>query len=131
MSADDHLSGHQFPVAHYTALRPTPEGDYEEEHRTVQGPFYHGGSARLQPGGMITTGRKTQGWGDEGARSTHVYFSTDRGSAESYTRALGKRGRLYEVEPTGEVKMDYQGTDFKSVHPLRVLREIRGQDNER
>lgn len=101
-----------------------PDGGYVSKSRVVTGPFYHGGRANVGPGDMLTKGRKPNNWGDEGPKSTHNYFSTDKGSAASYSRSLGNRGHLYEVEPTGHVKQDYQGTDWKTEHPLRVIRKV-------
>jgi hypothetical protein len=116
--------------AEYKVLRATAGGDYAEETRTIAGPFYHGGRARVRPGALLTAGRKPNSWGDTFDRrgnSVYVYFSAERDTAESYTRALGARGHLYEVAPTGEISMDNGGGDgaFKTVHPLRVIREIR------
>lgn len=112
------MSGASF-VLRYEAQEA---GGYVPRERTIAGPFYHGGRARLNAGGLITPGRKTNGWGDEGRSSRHVYFSTDPNSAEQYARQA--HGHLYEVEPTGECHLDYQGTDFKSTAPLRVIRRI-------
>lgn len=94
---------------------------YETRDEEIAGPFYHGGRARLGAGGLITAGRRTNPWGDEGPVSTHVYFTTDIAGAVMYARETG--GRLYEVEPTGDAKPSYGG-EFKTEHPLRVIREI-------
>jgi rifampin ADP-ribosylating transferase len=95
---------------------------YEERQREVDGPFYHGGRARLGPGGELRPGFKTNPWGDEGPKSTHVHFTTDPWAAAEYARQSG--GHLYEVEPTGEGLPGYGGDEFKSKHPLRVVRRV-------
>lgn len=97
---------------------------YEDQNREIEGPLYHGGRAKVGPGDHITTGRKPNPWGDEGPKSTHNYFSADQDTALSYAHQLGGKGRLYEVEPTGEFKKDYGPHDYKTPHPLRVVREV-------
>jgi len=71
----------------------------------------------------ITTGRKTNDWGDEGPRSQYVHFTDDLAGAAEYARQAG--GRVYEVEPTGDdVRMGYNGGEWKSKKPLRVRRAV-------
>jgi ribosomal protein S18 acetylase RimI-like enzyme/2'-5' RNA ligase len=111
-------------VHEYETMGPT---GYETNRKRVHGPFYHGGRAKLGPGGLITPGRKPNSWGDEfdeRGRSIHTYFATDPSTAASYARST--KGHMYEVEPTGESKRDGSGGDgaFKSKHPLRVIRRI-------
>jgi Rifampin ADP-ribosyl transferase len=135
-----HLEG--APCTHTAAAEPEPEvpsfthrytttgpTGYVDKEREVKGPFYHGGRANVGPGAMITPGRKPNPWGDEfddRGRSIHTYFSTERETAASYARSLGSKGHLYEVEPTGEARMDGGGGDgsFKTRHPLRVIRKL-------
>jgi ribosomal protein S18 acetylase RimI-like enzyme len=100
---------------------------YESRRDVVHGPFYHGGTARLAPGGMLKPGRKPNPWGDEfndTGRSVHTHFATEPSTAISYARSSG--GHLYEIEPTGEVHYDGSGGagSYKSKHPLRVLRRV-------
>lgn len=97
---------------------------YEDQEREVEGPLYHGGRANVRPGDHLTVGQKTNSWGDEGSKSTHNYFTTEMDTAASYAKDLGRKGRIYEVEPTGEFKSDYSHGDFKTKHPLRVVREV-------
>ena len=97
---------------------------YEDQDREIEGPLYHGGRAKVGPGDHLTIGRKPNSWGDDGGKSTHNYFTTDRDTAASYAHDLGNKGRLYEVEPTGDFKMDHSEQDFKTPHPLRVIREV-------
>lgn len=100
-----------------------PEG-YSDEEREIEGPLYHGGRGNLGPGDHLKPGRKTNSWGDEGSKSTHVYFTSDPDTALSYTHQIGPKGRLYEVEPTGDFKKDYGPHDYKTQHPLRVVRQV-------
>jgi GNAT superfamily N-acetyltransferase/ribosomal protein L37AE/L43A len=97
-----------------------PEG-YVDKERQVEGPLYHGSRSKsLDTGDLITPKRKPNPWGDEGPKSTHVYFTENLSTAQSYADQAG--GHVYEVEPTGEFHTDYNGEDYKSPHPLRVLR---------
>lgn len=108
-----------------------PEGGYRDVEETVSGPFYHGGrSRRMQPGSMLRTGMPTNSWGDEGPRSQYNHFTTDLGGARTYAREAG--GHVYEVEPTGDdVKMGYIGNEWKSKHPLRVIRRVPDDEEAR
>jgi len=100
-----------------------PEGGYVDAEQEVSGPFYHGSrSKRLQPGSMIRKGMPTNPWGDEGPRSQRVHFTTSLAGARTYARDAG--GHVYEVEPTGDVTMGYNGDEWKSEHPLRVIRRV-------
>jgi hypothetical protein len=104
-----------------------PEGGYVETKREVTGPFYHGSrSKNLKPGASLTKGRKTNPWGDEGEKSQYIHFTTDLGGAREYARQAG--GHVYEIEPTGEVRPGYIGAEWKSEHPLRVIRRV--EDDE-
>lgn len=100
-----------------------PEG-YEDRVNTVEGPLYHGGRANLSPGEHLTIGRKPNEWGDDAGKSTHNYFTSNPDTAFSYAQQVGRRGRVYEVEPTGEFKMDHSADDFKTKHPVRIVREV-------
>jgi mRNA-degrading endonuclease RelE of RelBE toxin-antitoxin system len=99
-----------------------PEGGYVDKTYEVQGPLYHGGGKRLKEGDTIRPGRKPNPWGDQGGKSTHVYFTTRKDTAGSYAQQSG--GHVYEVEPTGDFRMDHNGDDYKTQHPLRVLRRM-------
>jgi hypothetical protein len=88
--------------------------------------LYHGGRARVAVGGLIEPGRRPNNWGDtfdERGRSVYVYCTTDLSTAESYAQACGG-GRVYEVEPTGDLLPDYNGSDFKSRKPLKVIARV-------
>jgi hypothetical protein len=107
----------KYPIK-YT--RMTQNG-YEDAEDEIEGPLFHGSrSKRLKPGDMITPGRKTNPWGDQGNKSQTVHFTVHHQTAKDYADQAG--GHIYEVEPTGVFKHDYSSGDFKSDHPLRVLR---------
>jgi predicted GNAT family acetyltransferase len=114
------------PVSQGYTYRQTVQGPngYEDRENTVEGPLYHGGRANLAPGDHLTTGRKPNSWGDDSGKSTHNYFTRNPDTAFSYAQQVGRRGRVYEVEPTGEFSMDHSEDDFKTKHPLRVRREV-------
>lgn len=99
-----------------------PDGGYVEKESEVHGPLYHGGGKRLREGDQIKPGRRTNPWGDEGAKSTHVYFTQHLPTAADYARQSG--GHVYEVEPTGDFKGDYSSGDYKTQHPLTVTRKL-------
>lgn len=101
-----------------------PEGGYRDKEYEVSGPLYHGGGKRLKEGDTIRPGRKSNypNWGDEPGKSTHVYFTTRSDTAGSYAQQTG--GHVYEVEPTGDFKMDHGANDYKTQHPLRVVRRL-------
>lgn len=111
------------PKYRYRQTVQTSTG-YEDQDREIEGPLYHGGRANLRPGDHLTVGRKPNSWGDEGPKSTHNYFTSDMDVAGSYARDLGHKGRIYEVEPTGDFKKDYGPSDYKTPHPLHILREV-------
>jgi 8-oxo-dGTP pyrophosphatase MutT (NUDIX family) len=100
------------------------QNGYEDQEREIEGPLYHGGRANVRPGEHLTIGRKPNSWGDDGSRSSHNYFTTEMDTAASYAQQVGRKGRIYEVEPTGDFKSDYSHNDFKTKHPLRVVREV-------
>jgi hypothetical protein len=116
MAARRHAKSHE-----YNVTVQGPQG-YEDKVKSVEGPLYHGGRARVGEGDLIVPGRKTNPWGDEGPKSRHVFFTTNPATAQSY--ATESRGHVYEVEPTGDFGPDYNGDDFKSKHPLKVIRKV-------
>jgi hypothetical protein len=100
-----------------------PEGGYVDKEREVHAPLYHGSrSKRLGEDGLIVPGRKSNSWGDEGPKSKHVFFTENLSTAQSYADQAG--GHVYEVEPTGEFHTDYNGEDYKTKHPLKVVRRV-------
>jgi hypothetical protein len=85
--------------------------------------LFHGGRARVKQGGLIKPGHKANPWGDRpGQRSTHVFAAADMMTAADYAKAT--RGRLYEVEPTGELLPDTHKGEFRTAAPLAVIRRI-------
>jgi GNAT superfamily N-acetyltransferase len=98
-----------------------PEG-YEDRENEIQGPLYHGGGPRWREGQPIKPGRKPNAWGDEYGKSQHVYFTTNRDTAADYARRSG--GHVFEVEPTGDFRMDHHEGEFKTKHPLNVTRRL-------
>ena len=100
----------------------------------IEGPFYHGTRAALEPGDLIAAGyssnygqRKTASW---------VYLSaTMEAAIWGAELALGDdRERIYIVEPTGAIMDDPNLTDkkfpgnptksYRSREPLRVIGEV-------
>mgnify|MGYP001613861033 CR=1 FL=1 len=79
---------------------------------------------------MIRPGQRPNSWGDtfdENGRSVFVYCTTDPDTAEAYADAVRRecgRGHVYRVRPTGPLRSDYNGSDFKSVHPLEVIERL-------
>ncbi|MCX4799669.1 NAD(+)--rifampin ADP-ribosyltransferase [Streptomyces sp. NBC_01242] len=100
------------------------DGGYIDKEYQVQGPLYHGGGKRLRDGDQVKPGRKSNypNWGDEPGKSQHVYFTTRKDTAADYARQSG--GHVYEVEPTGDFRMDHNGDDYKTKHPLNVVRRL-------
>jgi mRNA-degrading endonuclease RelE of RelBE toxin-antitoxin system len=101
-----------------------PDGGYVDKTYEVHGPLYHGGGKRLKEGDTIRPGRKSNypNWGDEPGKSRHVYFTPRKDTAASYAEQTG--GHVYEVEPTGDFRMDHNADDYKTQHPLRVVRRL-------
>ncbi|MFJ4902943.1 DUF6011 domain-containing protein [Streptomyces sp. NPDC088727] len=106
----------------HTALTYGENGGYVEKTFEVRGPLYHGGGARLREGDEIKTGRRTNPWGDEGRKSTCVHFTNRLEVAAAYAEKSG--GHVFEVEPTGDFSMGYSGDEYKSTHPLTVVRRL-------
>lgn len=98
------------------------------------GPFYHGTKADLAIGDFLTPGYNSN-YGER-AKSNYIYFSSMRdGVALAAELAEGEgRGRIYIVEPTGEIEDDPNLTDkrfpgnitksYRSREPLRVVGEV-------
>lgn len=96
-------------------------GGYVDREYTVEGPLYHGGGRRYR-GGELRAGMPTNQWGDEGDRSQFIHFTTRLDGAVEYARLTG--GHVFEVEPTGDFRMGYSGDEYKSEHPLKVVRKL-------
>lgn len=111
-----HTAAH---VMRYTTMGPQGYQDVEKE---IEGPLYHGGGARWREGAEIKPGRKTNEWGDEQGKSQHVYFTDKLDVAADYAQRTG--GHVFEVEPTGDIKPDHHEGEYKTKHPLRVVRRL-------
>jgi rifampin ADP-ribosylating transferase len=104
----------------------------------VRGPFFHGTRFTLAVDEQIVAGRASNF--QEGRISNHVYFTalTDTAvwGAELSTAfaAVGERGHVYVVEPTGPFEDDPNVTNkrfpgnvtqsYRTRHPLRVVGEV-------
>jgi rifampin ADP-ribosylating transferase len=98
------------------------------------GVYLHGTKADLAVGDMLVPGRLSNF--EEGRRMNFVYFTATLDAATwGAELAAGEgRGRIYIVEPTGEIEDDPNVTDkrfpgnptqsFRSREPLRVVGEI-------
>ncbi len=92
--------------------------------------LFHGGRARVKPGGLIKPGHKANSWGDRpGQLSTHVFAATDMMTAADYARAT--KGRLYEVEPAGELQPDTNEGEFRTADPLVAIRRVPDEEWDR
>lgn len=98
------------------------------------GVYLHGTKADLPIGALLVPGRESN---FEGGRvMNHVYFTATLDAATWGAELAGGegRGRIYVVEPTGEVEDDPNVTDkrfpgnptqsFRSREPLRVVGEL-------
>ncbi len=98
------------------------------------GPFYHGTKADLSIGDMLSPGYKSNyGLGE---KASYIYFTSMRdGAPLAAELAEGEgRGRIYIVEPTGEIEDDPNLTDkkfpgnitksYRSREPLRIVGEV-------
>jgi hypothetical protein len=111
----------------YRAGRYLPGGsDVVWEDRALEGPLYHGGRGRVPVGGKLTAGRRTNSWGDQRGRSTHVYFAQDVATAAETAAACRResgRGYLYEVTPDAdEVELWHDG--FRTDQPVTVVARL-------
>ncbi len=107
-------------------------------HPLDDGPFFHGTTADLRPGDLLTAGRPSN-YRPEVVMN-HVYFTAlvdGAGLAAELAAQLvpGDRApRVYAVAPTGPYEDDPNVTDkrfpgnptrsYRSREPLRVLREV-------
>ena len=98
-------------------------------------PLYHGTRADLKPGDLIKPGH-TPNFGNKARTTTYVYLSRTLDAATwGAELAVGEGlGRIYIVEPTGEIEDDPNLTNkkfrgnptksFRSREPLRIIGEI-------
>ncbi|WP_281269221.1 NAD(+)--rifampin ADP-ribosyltransferase [Acidipropionibacterium virtanenii] len=98
------------------------------------GVYLHGTKATLAPGDGVAAGHRSNF--EDGRVSNHVYISQTLDAAEwGAELAVGDGpGRIYIVEPTGDVEDDPNVTDkrfpgnptlsFRSREPVRVVGEL-------
>ncbi|MFJ9824185.1 NAD(+)--rifampin ADP-ribosyltransferase [Streptomyces sp. NPDC101160] len=100
----------------------------------AEGTYLHGTKADLAPGDLLTPGRSSNY--EEGRTSRHVYVSETLDAAVwGAELAAGEGpGRIYVVEPTGELEDDPNVTDrkfpgnptrsYRTREPVRVVSEL-------
>lgn len=105
-------------------------------HGTGVARYYHGTKADLKPGDLISAGYSAN-FGPTERTANYVYCAGTMDAAIwGAELAAGEgRGRLYIVEPTGELEDDPNLTDkrfpgnptksYRSKEPLRVVAEIK------
>ncbi|MCR4436659.1 MAG: NAD(+)--rifampin ADP-ribosyltransferase [Clostridiales bacterium] len=98
------------------------------------GPFYHGTKADLKPGDLLKPGFCSN-YGER-KKANFVYFTATMDAAIwGAELAVGdKKGRIYQVEPTGNFENDPNLTDkkfpgnptrsYRTKQPLRVVGEV-------
>jgi rifampin ADP-ribosylating transferase len=97
------------------------------------GVYLHGTKADLAVGELLSPGRESNF--EAGRLMNYVYFTATLDAAVwGAELAVGGRGRIYIVEPTGEFEDDPNVTDkrfpgnptqsFRSREPLRVVGEL-------
>ncbi len=105
----------------------------------VQGPFYHGTKAALQPGDVLSAGQPSNF--EDGRISNHIYFSALMEPAiwgAELAMALGGRegrGHVYLVRPTGPFEDDPNLTNkrfpgnptqsYRTRAPLAIVAEVK------
>ncbi|MDR1619329.1 MAG: NAD(+)--rifampin ADP-ribosyltransferase [Clostridiales bacterium] len=99
-----------------------------------KGPFYHGTKADLAIGDTFLPGYNSNY--REGAKASYIYFSAtlDAAAWGAELAAGDGAGRIYVVEPTGEMEDDPNLTDkkfpgnitrsYRTREPLRIIGEV-------
>jgi len=101
----------------------------------IEGPFYHGTRAALEPGDLIAAGYSSN-YGQRKKASWVYMAATLEAAIWGAELALGDGpGRIYIVEPTGPIMDDPNLTDkkfpgnptksYRTQRPLRVVGEVR------
>lgn len=151
---EPHYEHHTFPgnEEHHGQMHLWHEpGEWRSASlRTAGAVYYHGTSARLRPGEHLTPGH--MGNFGVGEDKDFVHLTTDSGNAAGYADWAARRAEnakigiyprgfspldsdhdfgeperhVYHVEPTGSVERDNSsiGSQFRTRHPVRVVREI-------
>ena len=100
----------------------------------AEGVYLHGTKADLQPGDLLVAGRASNF--EDGLFMRHVYITETLDAATwGAEMAQGEgRGRIYVVEPTGEIEDDPNVTDkklpgnptrsYRTTEPVRVVSEV-------
>jgi rifampin ADP-ribosylating transferase len=96
------------------------------------GPFYHGTKAELAVGDLLQPGYHSN-YG-EGLKANFIYFAAILPTWAAELAPGEGRGRIYIVEPTGEIEDDPNLTDkkfpgnvtrsYRSREPLRIVGEV-------
>jgi nicotinamidase-related amidase len=101
-----------------------------------KGPFYHGTKAELSIGDILSPGLKSN-YGER-EKANYIYFTSSAPiDAATWAAELAEgegRGRIYIVEPIGEIEDDPNLTDkkfpgnitksYRSREPLRIVGEV-------
>ncbi|MET8772407.1 NAD(+)--rifampin ADP-ribosyltransferase [Streptomyces sp. NPDC004658] len=100
------------------------------------GTYLHGTKADLAPGDLLTPGRASNF--EEGRISRHVYLTETLDAAVwgAELAAGDGPGRIYVVEPTGDLEDDPNVTDkkfpgnptrsYRTREPVRIVSELKG-----
>ena len=101
---------------------------------TIAGPFYHGTRADLKPGDLIEAGYNSNFGRRKQASWVYLTGTLDAAVWGAELAVGDGPGRIYVVEPTGEIVDDPNLTDkkfpgnptksYRSREPLRVTGEI-------
>lgn len=98
------------------------------------GPFYHGTKARLKPGDLLEPGYRSN-YGER-KKANYIYLTAtlDAAAWGAELAAGDEPGRIYRVEPTGNIENDPNLTDkrfpgnptrsYRTRQPLRVVAEV-------
>ncbi|GGD54944.1 NAD(+)--rifampin ADP-ribosyltransferase [Pseudoxanthomonas indica] len=97
--------------------------------------YYHGTRADLQPGDLITAGHASNFGKRNQARFVYLTATLDAAIWGAELAVGSGRGRIYIVEPTGEIEDDpnltnqrYPGNptlSYRSRQPFRVVGEVK------
>ncbi|GEL94825.1 NAD(+)--rifampin ADP-ribosyltransferase [Cellulomonas composti] len=112
-----------------------------EEPSTVRvddpGPFFHGTKADLRPGDLLEPGRSSNYGSGRAAKFVYLTATTDAAVWGAELAAGTGPGRVYRVEPLGEIENDPNLTDkrfegnptrsYRTLSPVRVLGEVTWQ----
>ncbi|RYJ06198.1 MAG: NAD(+)--rifampin ADP-ribosyltransferase [Actinomycetales bacterium] len=99
-----------------------------------EGTYLHGTKADLQPGDLLVPGRPSNFEADLAMRHVYVTETLDAATWGAELAQGEGRGRIYVVEPTGDVEDDPNVTDkkmpgnptrsYRTTEPVRVVSEL-------